>query len=454
MGGHTGFSLDAAAFPDSSGYHLEVYLRVPPATLRALDLDEMGQAQLKATVAVKSKAGKGERLESVQQFSTAAGDTIRGQGCVLLFRFPVAPGTCRIEAKVEDLLSNRPGIAYGKANRTMRSELRGEMDVPKPQAGRDVSDLEFIWPVAGGRPGASFVRDGRARVPNPDRLYGLYASTLEAAFTARAKAGDERPWRWVLRVLDTKGGVLVQAESTAAGGRFVHGGARFDLSDQPAGTYELDARVWQEGDAGSLRRRAKFSMGWAPETWNRNAADIADDVHFLLEAEDEDRWATIQPGEQELMLDEFWRQRDPTPETAVNEAYLAFRERVDHANAMYSNMGIAKGMFSDMGRVYIRYGEPFEIHRQVIPAGDYTLNRALEEIMRTETRRVGDVNEKGPGGDQRPYEVWIYEGDIRPPFDADPQKITSTGYIAKRKLVFLFVDEQGLGTYTLRYSTE
>jgi GWxTD domain-containing protein len=454
LGGPAGFSLDAAAFPDSSGYHLEVYVRVPPATLRALALDETGKAQLRAAVTVRSRGGKGDPVEVVQPFSTTAGDTVQGQGRVLLFRFPVAPGKCRIDARLEDLLSSRPGLAYGKESRTQRAELRGEIEVPKPQAGRDLSDLEFIWPVAGETPGAAFVRDGRARVPNPDRLYGLYASQLETSFSARAKAGDERAWRWVLRVLDRSGAVVAQAESTAAAGRFVRGGARFDMTAQPAGTYQLDVRVWQEGDAGSLRRSAPFSMGWTSETWNRNAADVADEVHFLLQAEEEEQFAGVQPGEQERMLEEFWKQRDPTPETAMNEAYLTFRERVEHANVMYSNMGIAKGMFSDMGRVYIRYGEPFEVHKQVIPAGEHTLNRVLADIIRTEERAVGDVNQKGPGGDTRPYEVWVYEGDIPPPFDADPRASTSTGYIAKRRLLFLFVDEQGLGTYTLRYSTE
>ena len=65
---------------------------------------------------------------------------------------------------------------------------------------------------------------------------------------------------------------------------------------------------------------------------------------------------------------------------------------------------------------------------------------------------MGDVNMKGPGADQRPFEIWLYEGDIPTPFDVEPG--LTPGYIAKRKLLFLFVDEQGLGTYTLRYSTE
>jgi len=175
-------------------------------------------------------------------------------------------------------------------------------------------------------------------------------------------------------------------------------------------------------------------------------------VHFLLEARDEEQFTVLQPGEQERMLADFWKKRDPTPETALNENYLAFRERVEHANLHYSQFGLGKGMYSDMGRTYIRYGAPTEILHQVMPAGQETLSKALEDIMASETRTIGEVNQKGPGGDQRPYEIWIYEGDIPLPFDVDPASAAERGN--KRKLLFLFVDEQGLGTFTLRYSTE
>jgi GWxTD domain-containing protein len=255
-----------------------------------------------------------------------------------------------------------------------------------------------------------------------------------------------------MRVLDVKGQAVAQQESTSAAGVLAQGSARFDISREPAGVYFVEMKAWQEGDNGALQRRARFSIGWKSDTWNRSGADIADDVHFLLEARDEDEFLGLQPGQQEKMLAEFWRRRDPTPETAFNEAEQTFHDRVQQANAEFSRFGIGKGMFSDQGRVFIRYGTPDEILHQVMPAGDETLTKALLEIIATEERPMGSVNQKGPGGDQRPYEVWIYEGDIPLPFDADPD--AQVVRVNKRHLLFLFVDEQGLGTFTLRYSTE
>jgi GWxTD domain-containing protein len=252
-------------------------------------------------------------------------------------------------------------------------------------------------------------------------------------------------------MLDRNGQVIAEHETTATASRRLEGSTAFDVSNAPAGGYNLELKAWQEGDSGALLRIAHFSVAWQQESWLRNPGDVSDDVHFLLEPADEDSFALLHPGEQEQELDQFWRERDPTPETADNEARNLFRQRVDYANRQYTRAGLGKGMFSDMGRTYIRYGEPGEVVHQVIPTGDETLDRVLAELSATEDRAVGDVPHKGPGGDIRPFELWIYEGDIGLPPDADPHAI---GRTRRKRLVFLFVDEHGLGDYRLRYTNE
>lgn len=450
IGGRAGFTLDAAMFPDSVGSHLEIYLRVPPATLARLGVDEQGRARVRATLRVRPRSG--DALVSTQEFPIVLGDSAQALGQVLLMRFPARPGPCRIEARIEDLGTRKRGLLFSGTASNEGAELRGELDLPRPQAGRDLSDIEFRWPLQGRGLGLTFVRDGQVRLPNPERLFGLHSATMEASFTARSRPEDVRPWRWTARVLDAAGRTVARHDSTALAGRFAVGEVAFDLQDQPAGAYDLDLQVWQEGDTAPLQRRARFSLGWEAGTWTRDAAELTDEIHFMFQADEEEAFATMPLGEQERRVAEFWRQRDPTPETAVNEARLLFHERVAHANAQWSRFGIGKGMFTDMGRVYIRYGAPSEIAHQVMPAGEETLSKVLEELMVSESREIGEINQKGPGGDQRPFEVWTYQGDIPVPFDVEPGSVPPGS--GKRRLLFLFVDEQGLGTFTLRYSTE
>jgi len=450
VGGRLGFTVDSAAFPDTTGYSLEVYTRIPPGTLAALGLDAEGATRLRLTVRLRNSYGA--RLhEAVQEFGIDTRDSTGGFGKVVVMRFPTRPGAERLQVKLEDLNRHRRGLLNIGRKLSDYGQVEGEFMAPPPQTGGDLSDIEFVWregPVT--RPSA-FIRGDRAVVPNPERLYGLYQTDLRASFAARGV--DERPWRWIARVLDSEGHLVAQQESTGTASRWLGGGTTLDLTHQPAGGYDLEIKAWQEGDAGALLRRAHFSVAWQRDAWLRNPRDIEDTVHFLLSADDEDAFALLHPGEQERYLEDFWRVRDPSAETAENEALETFLERVHYADRNFGRTGVNKGIFSDMGRVFIRYGAPGEVYRQVLPAGDETLRQVVGQLSLSEDRPIGgDVTQRGLGGDLRAWEVWIYEGDIPLPPDTDP-RVAAEG-LRKRRLVFLFVDEQGLGDLRLRYSTE
>ncbi len=448
-GGRVGFTVDAASFPDSSSLTLEVYVRIPPSTLASLARDSVGTGRL--AVSVQLRLPTGARLpESRRELDFTPTDTLAGFGKVIVMRYPTRPGTHRLKVRLEDVQSSKLGLLYFGRNAHEAAELEGEFLVPKPQADRDLSDIEFVWAEPDTGLG-TFRRAGHTLLPNPERLYGLYASDLRAFFVARSRAGDERPWHWVARLIDEGGAAVAAQESTGAAGRWLTGACTFDLSPHAAGGYHLELKAWQEGDAVALTRRARFSIAWQPTTWWRNPREVEDDVHLLFDADAEERFARLQPGEQERALDEFWKRRDPTPETAMNEALETFHARVEQADRLYSRRGLMRGMFSDMGRVFIRYGEPTEVSHQVIPAGDETLLQVLDDIELSGGRPTGDVHQKGLGGDQRSFEVWTYEAPVPPPIDADPE----AGAVQRHKrLLFLFVDEQGLGDFTLRYTTE
>jgi GWxTD domain-containing protein len=445
-GGRRGFTVDAAAFPDSSGTSLDVYTRIPNGTLMTLMRDGQGLARLRVTARLRGVFGGAGNQEQAQEFAIEPVDSAGGFGKVIGLRFPVRPGIHRLSVRVDDVFS-RKRVAFGRLASGARVE--GEVRVAAPLDGRELSDIEFLWTEREGGRETVFKREGRTLLPDPERLYGLWASELRAAFVARS--GAERPWHWTARVLDGGGRSIATRESAAVATRVLRGGVVVDLSTTPAGGYDLELRVWQEGDAAPLVRRARFSVAWQADAWLRNPREVPDDVHFLLGAEGEEAFALLSPGEQERYLNDFWAARDPVPGTRENEARTTFLRRVDHANRSYTRPGLGKGMFSDMGRTYIRYGEPSEVVSQVIPTGDQTVDLVISQILASEDRAIGDVKAKGPGGDQRPFELWIYEGPIGLPPDADP---AVAGRAPRRRLVFLFVDEVGVGDYRLRYTTE
>lgn len=448
-GGKLGFTVDAAAFPEPEGEVLEVYLRLPSSTISRLGRAESGEPKVRVSVELRNRFGAFHH-EARQEFAVSPSDT-GGFGKVVMLKFPVKSGEYHMEVGLEDLQSRRRGIAYIGRSVAQAATVEGDLTVPEAAGGMRVSDLEFAWDATSRAPGFQRAGSEHALLPNPERLYGLLAAQVRAQFVAQ---GDDssRGWRWRARVLDGQGQVVAERESTmAAGSRWVQDVA-MDISTEPAGGYDLELRTWREGDLAPVVRRGRFSIAWQPTSWWRSPREIEDDVHFLLDREeDEEAFARMSPGEQEAYLDTFWRERDPTPSTAGNEARVEFYRRVEHANQTWRS-SLGKGMFTDMGRAYIRHGEPDEILRQVLPAGDQTLAHLLQQIDATEDRPTGDVESKGLGGDIRPFEVWIYEAERVRSITAKPDD-PGAG-LTRKRLMFLFVDEQGYGDYRLRYTTE
>ncbi len=452
--GEVGFTVDAAAFPESAQWSLEVYVRLSPATLAELHRDSLDQSRVRLSARLANRFGA-RKHEAMQEFAVDPVPTGPGFGRVVFLKFPVSPGSYRLRVKLEDLMSRKRGIAFVGRNVPYSTQVEGDVEIPKAVDRTELSNPEFVWSEIRGSQAGAFRRiEGDSGttglLPNPDRLYGLLSADLRVGFVARAP-GEERPWRWHARVLDPSGAVVASRESTTVATARVEPLAVLDVSTLPAGGYDLELSVQRDGEERSHTRRAHFGVAWQPETWRRSPRDVQDEVHFLLSAEEEEDFGQLHPGEQERYLQDYWKARDPSPETAENEARLDFLKRVEHANRTYSGAGPSRGMFSDMGRVHIRHGEPDEILRQVIPAGDQTLSQALQMLELTEDRITGDVAQKSRGGDVRPFEIWVYD-ERR---DVHPSGIRAGANPPRRKrLTFLFVDEQGYGHYTLRYSTE
>ncbi len=113
-----------------------------------------------------------------------------------------------------------------------------------------------------------------------------------------------------------------------------------------------------------------------------------EELNYIKSAQDE--------NEKEKRFLEFWRKKDPTPNTLKNELMEEYYGRVKYANEHFSHY--IEGWKTDMGMVYIIFGPPSSVDRHPF-----------------------DI-------DSKPYEIWYY-------------------YEINRR--FIFLDETGFGDYRL-----
>lgn len=90
------------------------------------------------------------------------------------------------------------------------------------------------------------------------------------------------------------------------------------------------------------------------------------DVTYVITDEERRAFKRLQTDlEREKFIEEFWRRRDPDPDTEENEFKEEYYERIAYANEHFAS-GIP-GWKTDRGRIWIMYGKPDE--RETHPMG-------------------------------------------------------------------------------------
>ncbi len=186
-------------------------------------------------------------------------------------------------------------------------------------------------------------------------------------------------------------------------------------------------------------------MLWNSDSWDRTEQDVLDEARVLFTETEYEKFKEMSFGDRELYIQRFWAESDPTPQSAQNELRGEFLRRVAFANREFSAHGM-KGMITDRGRIYIRFGEPDEIERELLPTVDRQLDRRVDEL--TKDNAEGRLLATNDEADTRPYEIWSYTRRGAPLFPEREFTTSMTG------LKFVFVDETGTGRYVLRYSSD
>ncbi|MGI8641882.1 MAG: GWxTD domain-containing protein [Pyrinomonadaceae bacterium] len=84
---------------------------------------------------------------------------------------------------------------------------------------------------------------------------------------------------------------------------------------------------------------------------------LSNDVAYIITGDERKAFKVLKTDEErENFIENFWRRRDPNPDTEENEYREEYYERIAYANEHYAS-GIP-GWKTDRGRIYIAYGKP------------------------------------------------------------------------------------------------
>ena len=93
----------------------------------------------------------------------------------------------------------------------------------------------------------------------------------------------------------------------------------------------------------------------------RDVEEAMDQMRYILTSDERSKFSKVKKNDREELFYTFWKERDPTPETAINELMEQYYSRVRYVNEHFTSF--TPGWRTDMGMIYILFGPPDDIER-------------------------------------------------------------------------------------------
>ncbi len=99
-------------------------------------------------------------------------------------------------------------------------------------------------------------------------------------------------------------------------------------------------------------------------------ASFLSKVQYIITGDERKIFLELPDSERAAFQEEFWKRRDPDPDTPENEFKTEYFQRVDQAGAMFRGEG-RPGWLTDRGRIFILFGPPGERMTYPMDASGY-----------------------------------------------------------------------------------
>lgn len=399
------FSADQAAFAyDANASLFEIYLSFEAKSLPFVAASSGGfvasvpiQWSLRRNTAAVSGGNASDPLRGeAMRLSFAAADTSafkRGEAFLHLFRDAVPAGD--YELTVQVLADPSQNIAASEL--TKQVSIRPFHEATKPR----FSDLIFASQIKNTLNRESlFYRSGVEVQPNPSLLFGNGLNRLyfyvEAYHLSAIKTNpNSSEYTFLAYVSEASAPQPIQNMQVRNTRPLQDTDAlmgSFEVSSLRSGSYFLRVAVLNENNEAVFEQNRKFFV-YNPAVvvqqavvdpeeeflaspfmnYNENEAkEELEHVGAIVGITEERQIRNLKTLEaKRRWLYDFWKGRDPNPNTRVNEYRVEFYEMLRLANERYSNKYM-QGWKTDRGRTVLKYGlpsatEPHLYDREAVP---------------------------------------------------------------------------------------
>ena len=404
------FYVDYTSFKnleDEKKIYLEMYLSLLGDQLTYIQEESKYCAVVEVSVVLRDVRGSRVKTEHWKLGCEVATfeDTRSRRFLFDVIGFIIKPGEYSLEVKIKDSNSSKEGSK--------------KLTVRTPSFKKSallISQIELAAKIEPDTSKHKLVKNSRKITPNPMRVYGINWPMLY--FYAEVyNLSEGGTYTTQYSIIDEQGNVIkeypskeLQKPGTTS---IIMSG--LNVVALSRGYYVFQIKVIDNASLQEAVAQRSFlvlkpqiptaeAAGEIPAELTKVEVERQSNlIQYIASKEELEVYKGLKIEGKKQFLEEFWKRRDPKPETPTNEFKMEHLLRFDEANRLFSSAN-KEGWKSDFGRVFILYGKPDETERHD------------NEI------------------DLKPYEIWYYfniEGGVQ----------------------FVFGDLDGFGTYRLIHST-
>jgi GWxTD domain-containing protein len=268
----------------------------------------------------------------------------------------------------------------------------------------DMSDPLFLLHIQKTSGESKFNRHGVMMIPNAERLYNVSVENPFVMFYFEVNnltyiQNQSSFYSLRYQILDLVGNEIESKvyESIPISSENTSRVEKFSAKNYNTGVYRLVLSVTDLETFAEAKFQRYFTIHSAAKPSNLILPMTESDVkkyynqikYIASPAELEVFKQLDNQGKQEFLL-KFWKSKDPEPDTPDNEYMIEHFARIAYCEANFDG-----GINSDMARVYILYGPPFDIRRMIssreyskpVIIWEYALEGTTEFVF---VDRIGD----------------------------------------------------------------
>ena len=390
-----GFYVDCAGFRETQGenWRLEVYYKIFNNKLSFVKSENKFQASYELALTVLDKDNQQITASSIEEDyivdkyeETASSENF----LVNQITCSIPSGEYKARIKLTDLVSHQSWMVEKSTQRTTIDPRKTTL-----------SGIEFAQTISEQISNPKFDKGGKEVIPNVSRIFGEPDSRMFLYYEIYPAEEEDKSLvlkyglqnnrtkdrvRTIMDTLENKGITITQIDSLYVG-------------DLPEEEYTLTLELLNSKNKAITSVREVFQIEWSILSFLKtDYLKAVEQLRYIASPEEMDELKKAKGEERLKKWTEFWKSKDPTPDTPENELMNEYFRRIKYANLNFS-VSNKKGHLTDMGRVYVIYGHPDEVERY--------------------------------------------------PFEMD-KKPSVTWYYYKNNIEVLFVDETGTGEYELK----